>query len=109
MSIEAAFDIQQLKNSSMKRKNALQAEWQETIELGRSNDSVSAILVDLTLSTDETSSFPSMLPNVVLALNYRNRNLNSQAKTPVQNGPTSFVTANQEKPISMGLVSDWTH
>jgi hypothetical protein len=109
MSIEAAFDIQQLKNSSMKRKNALQAEWQETIELGRSNDSVSAILVDLTLSADETSSFPSMLPNVVLALNYRNRNLNSQAKTPVQNGPTSFVAANQEKPISMGLVSDWTH
>ncbi len=109
MSIEAAFDIQQLKNSSMKRKNALQAEWQETIELGRSNDSVSARLVDLTLSTDETSSFPSMLPNVVLALNYRNRNLNSQAKTPVQNGPTSFVAANQEKPISMGLVSDWTH
>lgn len=97
----------------MKRKNALQAEWQETIELGRSNDSVSAILVDLTLSADETSSFPSMLPNVVLALNYRNRNLNSQAKTPaktpVQNGPTSFVAANQEKPISMGLVSDWTH
>jgi hypothetical protein len=109
MSIEAAFDIQQLKNSSMKRKNALQAEWQETIELGRSNDSVSAILVDLTLSADETSSFPSMLPNVVLALNYRNRNLNSQAKTPVQNGPTSFVAASQEKPISMGLVSDWTH
>ncbi|MBX9940878.1 MAG: hypothetical protein K2Y32_16575 [Candidatus Obscuribacterales bacterium] len=109
MSIEAAFDIQQLKNSSMKRKNALQAEWQETIELGRSSDSVNAMLVDLTLSTEETASFPSMLPNVVLALNYRNRNLSSQAKTPVQNGPTSIVPVSADKPLSMGLVSDWTH
>lgn len=89
MGIEAGFDIQQIKNSSTKQKNALQLEWQDTIRDQSSPDNT-AILADL--SIDE-AKFPTMLPTVFLALNYKNR-LNAQPAAVNH-------TANS--------VADWSH
>ena len=105
MSIESAFDIQLIKNSSVRQKNALQAEWQETIAVaGRGNDVSPAVLADLQLDDER---YPSMLPNVVLALNYRNRvnqgALNQSGKAPQLSG------CGNNAGVSSYHVTDWSH
>lgn len=105
MSIEAAFDIQQMKNSSKRQRNALQVEWQETSMTANSSDTC-ALLADLCLDDEK---FPSMLPNVVLALNYRNRmpqsqNLGAANKQVAQSPATNIVHG-----LSSSVVADWTH
>lgn len=110
MSIESAFDIQQIKNSSVRQKNALQAEWQETIAVaGRGNDMSTALLADLQLDEER---YPSMLPNVVLALNYRNRvnagvtGHSGKAATSNGSGLNTGLTA---AGLSSYCVTDWSH
>lgn len=105
MSIESAFDIQQIKNSSVRQKNALQAEWQETIAVaGRGNDGSANLPADLQL---DEKHYPSMLPNVVLALNYRNRinqgAVNQSGKAPQLSGCLTSAG------LSSYCVSDWSH
>lgn len=105
MSIEAAFDIQQVRNSSVKQKNALQAEWQETIrEVGSANSSDAAnFLMDLTI---EDEKFPTMLPNVALAFNYRNR-MQSNSGNSAKSAKTGC--ANVVQGLSSTCVADFSH
>ncbi len=104
MSIEAAFDIQQVRNSSVKQKNALQAEWQETIrEVGSTNTAdVANLLVDLTI---EDEKFPTMLPNVALAFNYRNRMQGANGNTKT----AKTGCANVVQGLSSTCVADFSH
>ncbi len=105
MSIESAFDIQQIKNSSVRQKNALQAEWQETIAVaGRGSDVSPNLPVDLQL---DEKSYPSMLPNVVLALNYRNR-INQGAVNQSGKAPQLSVCGTSAG-LSSYCITDWSH